>query len=317
MSEEIWAGVDISKALLETAVVPGGQRWRTANNRLGIRQIVRRLATMQVAGVVIEATGGWERPLVKALNKARIATSVINPRQGRDFAKATGRLAKTDEIDAGVLADFGQKLKPPARPLADDLTLALQELMNRRRDLVEMLVQERNRRQHVSVAMKTKIEQHIAWLEEQLDELDDQIDKGLGDHPDLSQKRDTLRSVPGVGPVLGRTLVAELPELGKLNRRQIASLVGVAPLNWDSGVMRGTRHIWGGRSSVRSALYMGVLTAIRINPVIKKFYQHLIANGKKTKVALTACMRKLLIILNTMVRTNTHWHCAVLEVSHA
>jgi transposase len=310
-----WVGVDVSKAVLEAAIDPGTRRWNTMNNRLGIRQMVRRIKAADVVGVVVEATGGWERPLVKALSKAGIAVSVINPRQGRDFAKALGRLAKTDEIDAKVLAQFGSRLEPEARPLPREAIMALEELVNRRRDLVEMLTQERNRLHHVTGGMKEKIKRHIDWLDQELKELEQQMEQAIEADSAMKDKRDLLKSMPGVGPVLQKTLIAEVPELGQLNRRKISSLVGVAPLNWDSGVMRGTRHIWGGRASVRAALYMATLTAIRTNPIIKQFYQRLVTSGKKAKIALVACMRKILVILNTMLKNKTLWKLP--EVSHA
>jgi transposase len=314
-----WVGVDVSKAVLEVAVDPGLRRWSVPNNREGIRRLVKQLKTMDVAGVVVEATGGWERPAAKALNKAHIPVAVINPRQGRDFAKATGRLAKTDQIDAEMLAHFGRSLKPETRPLPPAVVLAMEELVNRRRDLVEMLTQERNRlHHHVSEGMKRKIRQHIEWLNEQLKKIDQEMDQAIAADEELNAKARVLDSVPAVGPVLQKTLLGELPELGKLNRRQIASLVGVAPLNWDSGIMRGTRHVWGGRAMVRSALYMATLTATRFNPVIRRFYDHLVQKGKKAKVALVACMRKLLVILNTMIKRNTLWSDDVsAEVTHA
>ena len=266
-----------------------------------------RLQALTPALVVLEATGGLELELVGALAAAALPVVVVNPRQVRDFARATGRLAKTDALDAAVLAHFGEAVRPPLRALRDAESLALKALLGRRQQLVTMLVAERNRRGAAVAAVRPRIEAHIAWLEQERSELEDELRQTLQRSPVWRERDQLLRSVPGVGEQLSLTLLAELPELGRLNRRAIAALVGVAPFNRDSGRMRGRRTIWGGRARVRAMLYMGALSASRHNPVIRDCYQRLLAAGKPKKVALTACMRKLLVILNAMLKHHTPW----------
>ncbi len=265
------------------------------------------IVPLKPSGVVLEATGGFEMLVAGELELAGLPVSLVNPRQVRSFARATGRLAKTDAIDAQVLAQFAEAVKPPVRPLPDANTRELRALVDRRRQLLEILTSERNRLRHATKRVRALIEEHIRWLKQQLGDLDKDISEFIRSSPMWRAQEDLLRSVPGVGPVLSSTLLTHLPELGSLNRRQVAALVGVAPLNRDSGAFRGKRSVWGGRTAIRSALYMAALVATRYNPVIKAFYHRLCAAGKPKKVALTACMRKLLITLNSMLRHRTLW----------
>jgi transposase len=268
---------------------------------------VKKLAEIGPTLIVLEATGGYEIAVTGALVAASLPAVVVNPRQVRDFAKSLGRLAKTDRIDGLVLARFGEAVRPEVRELADEQTQQLQALLTRRRQIIEMLVAEKNRTRLAHKGVIVGLAEHIAWLEKCLDELDKQLHDLLKNSPIWREKDDLLRSVPGVGPVLATTLLAELPELGLLNRKKIAALVGVAPFNCDSGKMHGKRAIWGGRASIRAVLYMAALSSIRCNPVIRAFYDRLTQAGKEAKVALVACMRKLLTILNTMMHNQKHW----------
>jgi len=279
-----------------------------ANDEAGIQTLLKRLRQHDPALVVLEATGGYERAVVAALAAARLPLVVANPRQVRDFARATGQLAKTDRIDADTLALFAERVRPEPRALPDEAAQALDALLTRRRQVLEMLIAERNRLEHALPAVRRGITQHIRWLERQLHDVDRDLDDSIQGSPIWRAKENLLRSAPGVGPVLSRTLIGELPELGTLPRKQIAALVGVAPLARDSGTLKGKRLVWGGRAPVRAALYMAALVGTRCNPVIRTFYCRLLAAGKPKKVALTACMRKLLTILNAMMRTNTMWH---------
>ena len=306
-SEGRYVGIDVAKDQLDIAVQPGEEYWSEANEEEGIGALVSRLQVLKAALVVLEATGGLEAPLTAALAAAELPVVVVNPRQVRDFARATGQLAKTDRLDARVLARFGEAVKPTPRPLADAEAQALTALLSRRRQVVAMLTAEKNRLHTALHPVRREIRQHIAWLERSLSKLDTDLTDTLRKSPLWRERDNLLRSVPGVGPVLSVTLLAELPELGSLDRRQIASLVGVAPLSRDSGTFKGKRTVWGGRARVRAALYMGTLVATRYNPVIKAFYQRLCAAGKAKKVALTACMRKLLVILNSMLMRHARW----------
>jgi transposase len=303
----VFVGIDVSKARLDVYVRPLGSRESLANDEVGIRALVKGLREHQPALIVLEATGGVERQVVRALASEELAVVVVNPRQVRDFAKATGQLAKTDSIDAEVLARFGEAVRPGLRPLPDVGSEELRALITRRRQITEMIVAERNRASGASKSVRKRIDVHIRWLEAELDRADKDLDQSIRQSPIWVEKEDLLKSVPGIGPVISRTLLAELPELGGLNRKQIAALVGVAPLNWDSGTLRGRRAIWGGRAAVRAALYMAALVASRRNSVIRDFYRRLRNAGKVPKVALVACMRKLLTILNAMVKHKTHW----------
>jgi transposase len=314
--DQQYIGIDVAKGQLDIAVRPSGASWRVSNDEAGIDHLVEQLQSEPVGLIVLEASGGWERAVTAALLAAGLKVVRINPRQAHDFAKATGRLAKTDQLDAAMLAHFGQAIQPEPRPLPDAETQALSGLIARRRQLQEMLTAERQRYQVSQVkAVQGRIKDHISWLEQELAGLNDDLDQQLKQRADWQETLGWLRSFKGVGPVVSVTLLIDLPELGKLNRRQIAALVGVAPLNQDSGLYRGRRRVWGGRASVRSALYMAALVAARFNPVIKAFYDRLVAAGKPKKVALTACMRKILTILNAMVKHRTHWQPPVAAVA--
>ncbi len=303
----VFVGIDVSKDRLDVALRPTSDRWAIAREEPGIAALVARLRRLAPALIVLEATGGLEVPLVGALAAAGLPVVVVNPRQVRDFAKATGTLAKTDALDAAVLAQFAEVIRPALRPLPDAATQALSALLGRRRQLVEMLTAEKNRLGSAPPPVRKGIRAHITWLERHLTDTDEDLAGAIRESPVWREKDDLLRSAPGVGPVLATTLLANLPELGTLTRKQIAALVGVAPLNRDSGTLRGRRRVWGGRAHVRAVLYMSALTATRYNPVIRAFYARLCAAGKAKKVALTACMRKLLTILNSMVKHRTRW----------
>jgi len=304
-------GIDVAKVELVVATRPAGERWTVANDEAGGRELAARLRGAAPELVVLEATGGYELLAVAALAAAGLPVVVVNPRQVRDFAKATGQLAKTDRIDADVLALFGERVRPPVRPLPNAEAQALDALLTRRRQLLEMLHAERNRLGQVfgrgQRAVAKSLKSHVAYLERELRTTDTDLGAMIRESPVWREKDDLLRSVPGVGRVLSLTLLAELPELGRLSRREIAKLVGVAPLSRDSGTMRGRRFVQGGRASVRAVLYMGALVASRRNPVIAAFYQRLLAAGKPKQLALVACMRKLLTTLNAMVRSGSPW----------
>ena len=305
--EARFVGIDVSKAQLDVAVRPTGKRWTLPYDQTGIEGLIPQIVDLEPALVLLEATGGLELPLVAALAAAALPVVVVNPRQVRDFAKATGTLAKTDTLDAGVLAHFADAVRPEVRPLKDAETQVLNSLTARRRQVMTMLVSEKNRLGTAIGAVSPRIEAHIAWLEQELSDLDKGLRQTLRRSPVWREKDDLLRTVPGVGEQLSLTLLAHLPELGTLNRRQIAALVGVAPYNRDSGALRGKRAVWGGRSRVRAVLYMGALVASRHNPAIRDFYQRLLAAGKPKKVALVASMRKLLVILNGMLKHGSSW----------
>ena len=304
---EYFVGIDVSKAMLDIAVLPGNETWQVEREEQAIAALASKLRQLIPRLIVLEATGGLESPVTAALAAAGLPVVVINPRQARDFAKATGRLAKTDTLDARMLAQFGLTLKPTVRPLRDEETQALEALLTRRRQLIEMLTMEKNRLQSATKAVRRDITAHITWLNKRLKDVDGELTAAIASSDFWRVKDELIRSVPGAGKVLSVTLLANLPELGNLNRRQIAALAGVAPLNCDSGTLKGSRHIWGGRAAVRTALYMATITAIRCNPVITAFHRRLRAAGKKPKVAIVACMRKLLTILNSMLRTLTPW----------
>jgi transposase len=303
-----FVGIDISKAHLDVCIRPSGEAFRVANDEAGRAELVAKLAIAAPELVVLEATGGFEIAVAAALALGGIRLAVVNPRQVRDFAKATGRLAKTDKLDAAVLAQFADVVRPEPRALDDEQTQELAAMVARRRQLLDMLLAETNRMHATrSEGLRKSIYEHVAWLRRQVKDIDGDLDTKLRESPVWREKEDLLRSVPGVGPVLSRTLIAELPELGSLDRAKIAALVGVAPLNRDSGNMRGIRRIWGGRPAVRSVLFMATIVAARRNPVIRATYERLVAAGKKKKVALVACMRKLLITLNAIVRDQKPW----------
>lgn len=307
MSNKQVVGIDVSKATLDVAVLPSSEALQFANDGNGIEELGTKLKGSNVDLVVMEATGGYETAAATALVAAGLRVAVVNPRQIRDFAKATGRLAKTDRIDAQVIAAFGQAIEPEIMRLPEEDARELEELLVRRRQLVTMRVQEINRLALVQGSMRKNIKAHIEWLQKQIDRLDVDLTAGLRKSPAWRAKDELLRSFKGVGPITSSTLLIALPELGQLDRRAIASLVGLAPFNCDSGVMRGRRSIYGGRSRVRTMLYMAATTAIRSNPVIRAFYERLKARGKPHKVAIVACMRKMLTILNAMLRQSTPW----------
>jgi transposase len=302
-----FVGIDVSKAQLDVAVRPRGETWTVVHDEAGLSGLVARLRTLAPALIVVEATGGWEVALVGALAAALLPVAVVNPRQVRDFARSTGTLAKTDRLDAQSLAHFAEALRPEPRPLPTAQAQELSALLQRRRQLVDMLTAEKNRLPLAARRIRPQLQAHIAWLQRQISQFDDDLRELVRSSPLWRDKEDLLRSAPGVGPVLATTLVAALPELGTLSRQQIAALVGVAPLNRDSGTLRGRRTVWGGRAQVRTVLYMSTLVAVRHNPVLAAFYQRLRAAGKAPKVALTACMRKLLTILNAMLKHHTRW----------
>lgn len=306
----VYVGIDVSKARLDVAVHEPASSWRADNTEPGIAELVQRLTALPPTLIVLEATGGFELRLVAELMHARLPTVVVNPRRVRAFARATGQLAKSDKLDAKVLAHFAASLRPAPRPLPSDDEEQLTALLTRRRQIVEMLTVEQNRWQTVRPTLRADLEEHMTWLKQKLDKLDDEIDDFIQRSSTWQAKDALLRSVPGVGRVTASTLLGMLPELGTLNRQQIAALVGVAPLNRDSGNRRGKRRVYGGRAPVRRVLYMAALAATQFNPSIKRFYQHLLRQGKEKKVALTACMRKLLVILNAILHSKQPWHSA-------
>jgi transposase len=303
----VFVGIDVAQATLEVAIRPTGEAWQVVNDEIAFVDLVDRLQQVKPALIVLEATGGIHVPVVAALAAAKLPVVAINPRQARDFAKATGKLAKTDRIDAHVLAHFAEAVRPEVRPLPDAATQELAFLVARRRQLLEMRVAEQNRSRGAPGRIRSQIREHIDWLNRQIDELDRDIGQRVRSSPAWRERDDLLRSTPGVGPVLSATLLAELPELGALPNKQLVALVGLAPLNQDSGKKRGKRLIWGGRARVRAALYMATLVATRRNPAIRAFYERLLAMHKPKKLALAACMHKLLRMLNAMVRRRTPW----------
>tara|TARA_Y100000031_G_scaffold98748_1_gene108204 strand:+ start:324 stop:1283 length:960 start_codon:yes stop_codon:yes gene_type:complete len=306
--KDTYIGIDVAKAHLDLAVHLEGDPWRVSNNEAGISAVVKHLKELDPTLVVLEPTGGLELPLTAALATAGLPVAVVNPRQVRDFAKATGRLAKTDRLDAQVLAHFAQAVRPTPRPLPDAQTRELAALLARRQQLVQMLTAEKNRLATTRPPVRQRVQAHIKWLEQELKAVDGDLSSAIQESPLWRAKDDLLQGVKGIGPVTSITFLADLPELGTLDRRQIAALVGVAPLNRDSGLFRGRRKIWGGRARVRAALYMATSIAQRFNPVIKDFHQRLLKAGKEKKVARTACMRKLLTILNAMIRDQRPWN---------
>jgi transposase len=301
-------GIDVSKAALDCAALPSKAQFQVTNDIAGIAELVRRLTELKPDLVVLEASGGYETAAASALAGALLRIAVVNPRQVRDFAKATGKLAKTDRIDARVLAAFGIAIDPQVTQLPDEDTRALQGLLARRSQLVAMRTQELNRLSQSAPAVRPQIKDHVAWLNEAIRRCDIDLTAKLRSSSAWKAKEDLLRSMPGIGAINSRMLMAGLPELGKLNRQKISALVGLAPFNRDSGKFKGQRRIWGGRPQIRQALYMAALTAKRCNPVVRTLYQRLTARGKPHKVAMVACMRKMLTILNTMAKNNAHWN---------
>lgn len=307
---EVCVGIDVAKAWLDVGVHPGGQTWRVGHDDDGIAEVVARLEAERPALVVVEATGGLEVAVVAALVAAEVPVQVVNPRQVRDFAKATGRLAKTDRLDALVLARFGVAVRPAPRPIPDAALGEVRALVARRRQLQAMVIAEKNRRASAPPRLHAQLDAHLTWLRRAVADLDRDLDRTIRGTPAWQASVTRWRTIPGVGPVVSATLLADLPELGTLTRQQIAALVGVAPLNRDSGARRGTRSCWGGRAQVRTTLYMGTVVATRCNPTIRAHYQRLLDAGKPKKLALIACVHKLLTILNAITRHSTVWHPA-------
>ena len=303
---KVVVGIDVSKAVLDCSV--GAQSFQVANDASGIEELIERLQAFKPELIVLEASGGYETAAATGLAGARFRVAVVNPRQVRDFAKATGQLAKTDRLDARVLVQFGAAIDPQIRPLPDADVIALQGLLARRSQLVAMRTQEVNRAAQASSTLRPQIKNHIHWLNEAIRACDVDLTAKLRTSPAWKAKEDLLRSMPGIGVINSRMLMASLPELGQLNRQKISALVGVAPFNRDSGKFKGQRRIWGGRAQIRQTLYMAALTAKRCNPVIRELYERLMARGKPHKVAVVACMRKMLTILNAMVKNNVYWH---------
>jgi transposase len=308
IQQPVYVGIDVSKASLDIAVRPISEQWRIDNGEKGIDRLVIRLNALSTTLITLEATGSIEMPVVSALGAAGLPVVVVNPRQVRDFAKAIGKLAKTDLLDAEVLALFAERVRPTPRPLPNAEAQALSALLSRRRQIITMLTAERNRLSKVLASIRPGVQEHIDWLKEKLRSIDIELAQTLHHCPLWRERESLLRSVPGVGPVLTLTLLAELPELGILDRKQIAALVGVAPLNRDSGILRRKRTAWGGRAPIRSALYMATVVATRFNPVIRSFYHRLCTAGKAKKLAITACMRKLITILNAMLKHHIPWN---------
>jgi transposase len=309
--ERIFVGVDVAKDRLDVHVRPSGEAFAVTRDGRGLDEMVERLRATAPALIVLEATGGYETVVASALAAAQLPLVVVNPRQARDFARATGRLAKTDALDAAALAHFAEAVRPEPRPIADEQAQALGELVARRRQIIEMIVAEQNRRRRLTRKRLVKsVDRLLAVLQKELTALEDDIDDSIRGTPAWREAEDLLASVPGIGPATARMLIADLPELGQLDRRKLAALVGVAPMNRDSGARRGTRSITGGRAAVRAGLYMATLAATRWNPVIAKHYRRLRDLGKPAKVAIVACMRKLLGILNAILKTKSPWQNA-------
>src|SRR5213594_4769841 len=313
----LFVGIDVTKARLNIALRPSSQQWSVSHDGLGITRVVERLRTLQPTLVVLQATGGLELALTGALMAAGLPLVVAHPRQVRDFARATGQLAKTDQLDAAILALFAERVRPTPRPLPDAAAQLLDALLTRRRQLLEMLVAEKNRLGFAPRPLHHGIQQHIRWLERQLDDVTKDLADQIERSPVWRTKDDLLQSVPGVGPIVSAVLLAELPELGALSHKQLATLAGVAPLARDSGMLRGKRLVWGGRAGVRTALYLAALCGRRWNPQLRVFYERLVAAGKPKKVALIACARKLLTILNAMLRDSTRWVAPAPALQHS
>jgi transposase len=305
--QSAFVGIDVAQKHLDIHVVPGNQAAQFANDEAGFAELLAFLEPLSPARVIVEATGKLELPVAGALYSAGLPIAIVNPRQVRDFAKATGQLAKTDRLDAQILALFAASVKIELRPIKDEQGQELDDLLARRRQLVGMIAMEKNRRSRARGRALKDIRAHIEWLEKRLGRIDNDLGTAIKDSPLWCERDELFQSVPGVGPVLSRTLLIDLPEIGQFSPRALSKLVGVAPLNRDSGIFRGKRSIWGGRATVRSALFMAAIAATRWNPVIRDHYRKLRAAGKAHKVALVACMRKLLFILNAIARTGQPW----------
>jgi transposase len=312
-----YVGIDVCKKYLDVCIRSTGECFRTENNANGFKVIQERLVGYLPCLLIAESTGGYEADMVRSLQKKGLSVSVINPRQARDFAKAVGRLAKTDKIDARVLAHFGEAVKPPVKAISNEDEASLSALAQRRRQLVDMLTVEKNRLGQAHGSTVKSIKKSIEFLNKQLKDVEKQLAEYVKSDEQWSRKTEVLKSIRGVGQIIAVTLVADLPELGKVSHKEIAALAGLAPFNRDSGLMQGKRSIWGGRATVRTALYMGALVAVRFNPVLKAFYEKLCRAGKQKKVALIACARKLLTIMNSMIKNDTKWQQKLNENSVA
>ena len=306
--EEVYVGIDVSQDTLDMAAHPTGQVWQYKNSRSGIAKTAAKLKALSPKLIVMEATGGFEQGIKNALDEAGLAVAVVNPKRVRDFGRSLGVLAKTDKLDAKVMAHFAAKIEPPAQPSRDKAERELDNLVTRRSQISDMLTAERNRlKDYLDQAVQGDIKEHVRWLEGKIADLDKEISSRVKQNPVFSEKARLYKSMKGVGDVFASTLIAKLPELGRINQREIASLVGLAPVNRDSGKFRGKRMIYGGRAMLRKAAYMPAVVAVRFNPAIKGLYKRLIAKGKLKKVALVACMHKMFTILNSMAKTNTLW----------
>lgn len=306
-------GIDVSLTTLDVAVFPTGEQWQASNDDAGIGALVERLTALAPDRIVLEATAGYELPMLAALGSAGLPVVAVNPRQVRDFARSTGQLAKTDALDAHVLAQFAAVVRPKLRPLPDAATRELSALLARRRQLVEMRTAESNRLALAVERVRPEIREHLRYLDKRIKQLDRELHDHLRASPLWREQEDLLRSIPGVGPVLSAVLLADVPEIGTLTHKQLAALVGVAPLNRDSGRWRGKRSIWGGRAYVRAVLYMATTTAVRHNPLLKTLYERLKHAGKPHQVAMTACMHKLLRICNAILTSRTAWRYQPLD----
>lgn len=307
MGQETYAGIDVSKDHLDLAILPSREKGQYSNDEGGISKLIARLKKLSPELVVLEPTGGFEALVSASISAEGIAVAIVNARQIKEYARATGKMAKTDKLDAQVMAEFAAAIKPPVRPLRNEEEEEIKTMVSRRRQLLEILTAEKNRLAIARKPLKPGIQAHIEWLKKELEGLDRDIRHLIENCPVWRVKDDLLQSIPGVGKVLSATILAELPELGKLNRRKVAALVGVAPFNRDSGRLKGKRSVWGGRASVRTVLYMATLACTRYNPIIRNFYLGLVQRGKAKKVALVACMRRLLTIMNAILRKNQAW----------
>lgn len=307
---EVYVGIDVSKERLDVAAIPSNKKLQFVNDESGMSKLLSKLVELSPNLIVLEPTGGLEIPIAAAIAAENLAVVVVNARQIRDYARAMGKLAKTDNLDALVMAEFAQAVRPEVRPLRSEDNLEIKALVSRRRQLMEMLTAEKNRLAIARKHIKPNILSHIEWLKKEIEDIDQNLRHTIESSPIWREKDNLLQSIPGVGNVLSATLLAELPELGTLNRKQIAALVGVAPFNRDSGSMKGKRSVWGGRAPIRAVLYMAALVSTRCNPIIKPFYQQLLERGKAKKVALVACMRRLLTIMNAIIKTRRPWQYA-------
>jgi transposase len=311
MGKPNYVGIDVAKDSMEVTVHEGKERWAFSNDERGLTNLITKMKRLSPCLIVMEATGGYEVTIAAELQSRGFPAAVVNPRHIRDFARSVGILAKTDILDAKVIARYAATVQPTTRALPTEETKRLAGIMMRRRQIVAMRTAEKNRLHQADPAVKERIKVHITWLEQELNDLNKELKQMIESNPEWKEKSEIIQSVPGVGPNLAITILSDFPELGRLNRKQTAALSGVAPFNRDSGTMRGKRSIWGGRGVVRTAAYMSTISAIRFNPLLKPFYKRLIEAGKLRKVAMVACMRKLLCILNAMLKNHTTWDCKV------